>query len=423
MATELSVRVGDKLYQNRNLVDSGRPHIRVREHTTPTAPLLALLKAGPTRCYEPADKGQVETTPDGCLECGACRIIGEPAGDIEWRYPRGGYGVLFEFGWARAAPDRRCSSVGTALPGVLIEAVHGGDDGSRSRVAQAVQGGFDLGAVEKNDVLLPRGADVRRGIEAEALQGVEQKRAPHVHHRGTASNAVVDGNGSRLPTRKARMRRDAKANKAPPVDIVLGDRAGVPGAFRLRHAAEDEVTEFAGLAVECSCVPAEPVMRKRVGLDDPPGGPGSAHRLIRDIQSAAMADRPEDRAQDERIHRALGDRRRVEWRRHSKHRVLGGEGADIDQTELPEQTPGVRRRLRRPEVLSRDVSLRRLVVSHTRRPAREIAPDIGGSLAHRDAEAADEIVAVHRADPEQALLDEGQALLDAPAQMGTLVEA
>jgi len=27
-----------------------------------------------------------------------CRVIGEPGGDIEWSYPRGGYGVLFKFG-------------------------------------------------------------------------------------------------------------------------------------------------------------------------------------------------------------------------------------------------------------------------------------------------------------------------------------
>lgn len=48
--------------------------------------------------YELNDKGQVEITADGCVECGTCRIIGEPTGDIEWNYPRGGYGVLFKFG-------------------------------------------------------------------------------------------------------------------------------------------------------------------------------------------------------------------------------------------------------------------------------------------------------------------------------------
>ncbi len=32
-----------------------------------------------------------------CVECGACRI-GCPFGNIEWRYPRGGYGVQYRYG-------------------------------------------------------------------------------------------------------------------------------------------------------------------------------------------------------------------------------------------------------------------------------------------------------------------------------------
>ena len=98
MTTELSVRVEDKLFYNRYLVDPGRAHNKVRPHTTPTPALLALLNACPARCYEKNDKGQVEITVDGCIECGTCRVIGEPSGDIEWSYPRGGYGVLFKFG-------------------------------------------------------------------------------------------------------------------------------------------------------------------------------------------------------------------------------------------------------------------------------------------------------------------------------------
>jgi ferredoxin like protein len=98
MATEVAVRVEDKLFYNRYLVDSGRAHIKVRPHTKPTPELLSLLKACPARCYEMNDKGQVEITADGCVECGTCRIIGEASGDIEWNYPRGGYGVLFKFG-------------------------------------------------------------------------------------------------------------------------------------------------------------------------------------------------------------------------------------------------------------------------------------------------------------------------------------
>jgi ferredoxin like protein len=94
----IAVRVEDKLYQNRYLVDAGRPHITVKEHTTPSAALVALTTVCPAKCYEMNDKGQVEVTPDGCMECGTCRVLAEPSGDIEWNYPRGGYGVLFKFG-------------------------------------------------------------------------------------------------------------------------------------------------------------------------------------------------------------------------------------------------------------------------------------------------------------------------------------
>jgi ferredoxin like protein len=98
MTTEFAVRIEDKLFQNRYLVDQGRAHIKVRPHTVPSPALLALLKACPARCYELNNKGQVEIAVDGCIECGTCRIIAEPTGDITWSYPRGGYGVLFKFG-------------------------------------------------------------------------------------------------------------------------------------------------------------------------------------------------------------------------------------------------------------------------------------------------------------------------------------
>ena len=91
-------RVEEKLYQNRYLVDAGRPHITVTPHETPSAALVTLTRLCPAGCYSFNHNGQVEVTPDGCLECGTCRVLCEPAGDITWSYPRGGYGVLFKFG-------------------------------------------------------------------------------------------------------------------------------------------------------------------------------------------------------------------------------------------------------------------------------------------------------------------------------------
>ena len=47
----------------------------------------------PAGCYSLNDKGQVEITVDGCFECGTCRVLTAKTGEIEWEYPRGGYGL------------------------------------------------------------------------------------------------------------------------------------------------------------------------------------------------------------------------------------------------------------------------------------------------------------------------------------------
>jgi len=92
------MKVEQKLYQNRYVVDTGRPHIRVRPHDVPSKALLSLTRVCPAGCYDTNEKGQVEVTVDGCLECGTCRVLCAPTGDIEWSYPRGGFGVMFKFG-------------------------------------------------------------------------------------------------------------------------------------------------------------------------------------------------------------------------------------------------------------------------------------------------------------------------------------
>jgi len=98
MAETPTVRVEEKLYQNRYLVDAGRPHIVVAPHEKPSKELLLLVKLCPAHCYDVNGKGQVEVSPDGCLECGTCRVLAEGSGALTWTYPRGGYGILFKFG-------------------------------------------------------------------------------------------------------------------------------------------------------------------------------------------------------------------------------------------------------------------------------------------------------------------------------------
>ena len=93
-----NMKVETKLFQNRYVVDAGRAHIKVRPHTTPSKGLVALTKVCPAGCYEMNDRGQVEITTDGCLECGTCRAVCAGTDDIEWNYPRGGFGIQFKFG-------------------------------------------------------------------------------------------------------------------------------------------------------------------------------------------------------------------------------------------------------------------------------------------------------------------------------------
>ena len=61
------IRVEDKLFQNRYLVDEGRPHIKVKPHDTPSTSLLALVTVCPAGCYSKNEHGQVEIVADGCI--------------------------------------------------------------------------------------------------------------------------------------------------------------------------------------------------------------------------------------------------------------------------------------------------------------------------------------------------------------------
>ncbi|GAB4358702.1 MAG: ferredoxin family protein [Oricola sp.] len=97
-AASSGMKVEEKLFHNRYLVDAGRPHIKVLPHDKPSKALLSLTHICPAGCYSENEKGQVEISPDGCMECGTCRVVTQGTGEIEWNYPRGGFGLLYKFG-------------------------------------------------------------------------------------------------------------------------------------------------------------------------------------------------------------------------------------------------------------------------------------------------------------------------------------
>lgn len=93
------VKIDEKLYQNRYRVDEQSAHIKIRNMKICEAcQKKECLYCCPAGCYTMDAGGNIVLTTDGCLECGTCRIICGEHRNIEWQYPRGGYGILFKFG-------------------------------------------------------------------------------------------------------------------------------------------------------------------------------------------------------------------------------------------------------------------------------------------------------------------------------------
>lgn len=95
-----TAKVEEKLFQNRYRVDTGRPHITIRnaEICTNECADQQCTVCCPAGCYTLEGNGRVVLISDGCMECGTCRIICDEHRNVAWEYPRGGYGILFKFG-------------------------------------------------------------------------------------------------------------------------------------------------------------------------------------------------------------------------------------------------------------------------------------------------------------------------------------
>lgn len=93
-----TLNVEEKLFQNRYRVDTGRAHIAVRDaKTCVSCGGKACTVCCPAGCWRIDDSGGIELVVDGCLECGTCRLICDQ-NNVDWNYPRGGFGILFKFG-------------------------------------------------------------------------------------------------------------------------------------------------------------------------------------------------------------------------------------------------------------------------------------------------------------------------------------
>ncbi len=74
-----------------------KPHIIVDKDKCLKCPEKPCVKACPAGLYTVDEEGRLQFNYEGCLECGACRLIC-PYNAVKWSYPPGGFGVHYQFG-------------------------------------------------------------------------------------------------------------------------------------------------------------------------------------------------------------------------------------------------------------------------------------------------------------------------------------
>lgn len=88
----LQVKLGLNVFKT-----GGAPHIRVRPGMEQDVRLRRMIGICPAGVYSEGEAGAIALALDGCLECGACRLVcGTEV--LAWQYPEGGKGVQFRFG-------------------------------------------------------------------------------------------------------------------------------------------------------------------------------------------------------------------------------------------------------------------------------------------------------------------------------------
>jgi len=88
-----------KLALNSYNVDPTRAHIRIIDHDVCLkCERQQCINCCPAACYAPQPDGRVLFSYEGCVECGTCRIVCCQFDNIEWTYPRGGFGIQYRYG-------------------------------------------------------------------------------------------------------------------------------------------------------------------------------------------------------------------------------------------------------------------------------------------------------------------------------------
>ena len=92
------VYVDDMLMSLKYFTDEQELHLAIIDPEVCTAcedqPCIVFCPVG---AYRPQDGRTVQIAVQSCVECGTCRVLC-PYLNIEWKNPRGGFGVAYKFG-------------------------------------------------------------------------------------------------------------------------------------------------------------------------------------------------------------------------------------------------------------------------------------------------------------------------------------
>lgn len=91
-----TLKIEDKLYLDRYVSDETSHLIIIDQDVCARCELKPCINTCPAHVYQ-WEGDRLSVAYEGCLEDGACRIVC-PYGNIDWRYPRGGFGVSYKYG-------------------------------------------------------------------------------------------------------------------------------------------------------------------------------------------------------------------------------------------------------------------------------------------------------------------------------------
>ncbi len=92
------VYIDDMLMALKYYVDERDSHLHLLSPETCVAcENKACLYFCPVSAYREEKDGHIQIAHQSCIECGSCRLMC-PHNNVEWKYPRGGFGVAYKFG-------------------------------------------------------------------------------------------------------------------------------------------------------------------------------------------------------------------------------------------------------------------------------------------------------------------------------------